>query len=70
MQIVAVLRCMGMQAKEAINIYLIQVGFFGLIGASIGCLLGVVIHLYLPEIAKSFIPFDICLLYTSPSPRD
>ena len=58
-QIVAVLRCMGMQAKEAINIYLIQVGFFGLIGASIGCLLGVVIHLYLPEIAKSFIPFDI-----------
>jgi putative ABC transport system permease protein len=58
-QIVAVLRCMGMQAKEAINIYLIQVGFFGLIGASIGCLLGVIIHLYLPEIAKSFIPFDI-----------
>ena len=58
-QIVAVLRCMGMQAKEAINIYLVQVSFFGLIGASIGCLLGVVIHLYLPEIAKSFIPFDI-----------
>jgi putative ABC transport system permease protein len=58
-QIVAVLRCMGMQARHAINIYLIQVGIFGFIGAVMGCLIGVAIHLFLPEIAKSFIPFEI-----------
>lgn len=58
-QAVAVLRCLGMKASQAINIYLLQVAFFGLIGSVIGCLLGVTIHLYLPEVTKSFIPIDI-----------
>ena len=58
-QSVAVLRCLGMKASQAIKIYLIQVAFFGLIGSIIGCVIGVVIHLYLPEVAKSFIPIEI-----------
>ncbi len=56
---VAVLRCLGMKASQAISIYLIQVAIFGLIGSVIGCIIGVVIHLYLPEITKAFIPIDI-----------
>lgn len=58
-QSVAVLRCLGMKANQAINIYLLQVAFFGLIGSIIGCVLGVIIHLYLPEVTKSFIPIEI-----------
>ncbi len=58
-QAVAVLRCLGMKASQAINIYLLQVAFFGLIGSVIGSIVGVVIHLYLPEITKAFIPIDI-----------
>ncbi|MEP5614057.1 MAG: FtsX-like permease family protein [Cyclobacteriaceae bacterium] len=58
-QAVSVLRCLGMKASQAINIYLLQVAFFGLIGSVIGCIIGVAIHLYLPEVTKSFIPIDI-----------
>lgn len=58
-QSVAILRCMGMKASQAINIYLIQVAFFGLIGSIVGCILGVIIHLYLPEVTKSFVPIEI-----------
>ncbi|MEQ9402425.1 MAG: FtsX-like permease family protein [Cyclobacteriaceae bacterium] len=58
-QAVAVLRCLGMKAHQAINIYLLQVAFFGLIGSVIGCIMGVIIHLYLPEVTKSFIPIEI-----------
>lgn len=58
-QAVAVLRCLGMKANQAINIYLIQVALFGLIGSIIGCIIGVAIHLYLPEVTKAFIPIDI-----------
>ncbi len=58
-QTVAVLRCLGMKAHQAINIYLIQVAAFGLIGAVIGCGIGVSIHLLLPVITQEFVPVDI-----------
>lgn len=58
-QTVAILRCMGMKARQAIDIYLIQVIIFGAIGAAIGCIGGLVIHLYLPVLAASFIPIDL-----------
>lgn len=58
-QSVAILRCLGMKASQAINIYLIQVSIFGLIGSLIGCLIGVTIHLALPEITKEFVPVSV-----------
>lgn len=58
-QSVAVLRCLGMKASQAISIYLIQVTGFGLVGATIGSLLGLGIHLYLPVIVQDFLPVDI-----------
>ncbi|MFT7275253.1 MAG: putative ABC transport system permease protein [Cyclobacteriaceae bacterium] len=58
-QTVAVLRCLGMKANQAILIFLYQVAGFGLIGSVIGSALGVLIHLYLPIVAAAFIPVDI-----------
>lgn len=58
-QSVAVLRCLGMKAKQAVAVYLIQVAVFGLIGALIGSVLGMGIHLYLPAIVKDFLPIDL-----------
>ncbi|MBV6645923.1 MAG: FtsX-like permease family protein [Cyclobacteriaceae bacterium] len=58
-QTVAILRCLGMKARQAIGIYLIQVALFGLIGAIVGSLIGMVIHLYLPEVAKDFVPVEL-----------
>lgn len=58
-QSVAVLRCLGMKASQAISIYLIQVTGFGVIGAALGSLLGMGIHLYLPVIVADFLPVDL-----------
>lgn len=62
-QSVAILRCLGMKASQAISIYLIQVTGFGFLGAILGSFLGLFIHLYLPEIVKDFVPIEI-----SPTP--
>lgn len=58
-QAVAVLRCLGMKARQAVGIYLIQVTLFGFIGALIGSVLGLVIHMYLPAVVKDFLPIDL-----------
>ena len=58
-QTVAILRCLGMKARQAVFIFIYQVAGFGLIGSLIGCILGVTIHLTLPKIAASFIPVTI-----------
>jgi putative ABC transport system permease protein len=56
---VAVLRCLGMKSRQAINIYLLQVGIFGFIGAFIGAAAGLGIHMYLPVVVQDFVPVDI-----------
>ena len=58
-QSVAVLRCLGMRSNQAVGVYLIQVTLFGFVGAFIGSLLGLVIHMYLPAIVKDFLPIDL-----------
>jgi len=57
--IVATLRCLGMKSNQAISIFLIQVGFFGLIGSVIGALAGIGIHMYFPVLVKDFIPVEL-----------
>ena len=57
--IVATLRCLGMKANQAISIFLIQVSIFGFIGSLFGSLIGVGLHVYLPELVKEFIPVDL-----------
>lgn len=58
-QSVAVLRCLGMKARQAVSVYLIQVTLFGFIGALIGSILGLAIHLYLPAVVQDFLPIDL-----------
>ncbi|WP_317127685.1 ABC transporter permease [Marinoscillum furvescens] len=57
--IVATLRCLGMKAHQAIQIFLLQVAIFGFIGAAFGALLGMSIHMYLPVLVSDFIPVEI-----------
>ncbi|MEQ9306873.1 MAG: FtsX-like permease family protein [Marinoscillum sp.] len=57
--IVATLRCLGMRSRQAISIFLIQVGIFGLIGSTLGSLIGIGFHIYLPILVKDFIPVDL-----------
>lgn len=57
--IVATLRCLGMKSSQAISIFLIQVAAFGFIGSIIGSLLGLALHLYLPELVRDFLPVEL-----------
>lgn len=56
---VAVLRCLGANAKQSFYIYLIQAGSMGLIGSLIGTLLGVTIQILLPRLFENIIPVDL-----------
>ncbi len=54
---IAVLRCLGASARTGFAIYLIQGVGLGLIGASLGALLGLAVQLVLPALLKDFLPF-------------
>lgn len=58
---IATLRCLGLKAKQAFLIYLIQVVFIGLIGAIAGSALGTLIQFALPAVLKDFIPVQITM---------
>ncbi len=56
---IAILRCLGVRASQAVFIYLIQIIGVGFIGAVAGAILGVVIQQFLPFILKDFLPIKI-----------
>ena len=58
---IATLRCLGLKAKQAFFIYLIQIIFIGLIGAVLGSALGTLIQFALPTILKDFLPVEISM---------
>ncbi|MBB2147786.1 FtsX-like permease family protein [Pedobacter sp. LMG 31462] len=58
---IATLRCLGLNAKEAFLIYLIQVGVIGLLGAIAGAFLGTVLQFLLPVVLKDFIPVELSM---------
>ncbi|WP_316748361.1 ABC transporter permease [Pedobacter gandavensis] len=58
---IATLRCLGLNAKEAFLIYLIQVGAIGLLGAITGAFLGTVLQFMLPLVLKDFIPVELSM---------
>ena len=66
-EIVATLRCLGISSSQAISIFLIQVSVFGLIGSLAGSLIGIALHVYLPEVLKDFVPFDFTPTISWPS---
>lgn len=58
---IATLRCLGLKAREAFLIYLIQIACLGLIGAVIGAALGTVTQFILPLVLGDFIPVELTL---------
>lgn len=58
---IATLRCLGLKAKHAFYIYLIQIIFIGLIGAIAGSALGTLIQFALPTVLKDFLPVVISI---------
>ena len=58
---IALLRCLGAQAKQAFLIYLIQIVGVGFIGSLIGAALGTIIQQLLPIVLKDFLPVAFTL---------
>jgi len=56
---IAILRCLGMQGRQAFLIYLIQVVGIGFIGSVLGAMLGSFIQQFLPAVFKDFLPVDV-----------
>jgi putative ABC transport system permease protein len=56
---IAVLRCLGADARQTFLIYLIQSTAMGLVGSMIGVIFGVAILLILPHVIGDFIPFEM-----------
>ena len=56
---IATLRCLGLKAREAFLIYLIQIISIGFIGALLGSVMGTVIQFALPIVLKDFIPVEL-----------
>jgi len=56
---IAIMRCLGVKAREAFLIYLIQIAGIGLIGSVIGSVLGSFVQHILPLVFKDFLPISI-----------
>ncbi len=64
---IATLRCLGLKARHAFFIYLIQLSFIGLIGAILGAVLGSLIQFLLPVVLKDFLPITINMQVSWPA---
>jgi putative ABC transport system permease protein len=58
---IATLRCLGLKARAAFLIYLIQISCIGLVGAVLGAVLGTGIQFLLPVVLKDFLPIEISM---------
>lgn len=56
---IAILRCLGVQSKQAFMIYLVQIASIGFAGSLVGALLGTLIQQFLPVVLKDIMPVEI-----------
>ena len=56
---IAIMRCLGVKAYEAFLIYLIQIIGIGLIGSTVGAVLGTFVQNILPLVFKDFLPMSV-----------
>jgi putative ABC transport system permease protein len=56
---VAILRCLGASANQAMNIFLVQIFIMGLTGSLIGAALGTMIQYVMPTVFADFLPFSV-----------
>lgn len=55
---IAILRCIGLKARQAFLIYLVQVLVIGLLGSVLGAGLGLVLQQLLPDVLKDILPLE------------
>ena len=58
---IATLRCLGMKAWDTFMIYLIQIVVMGIVGATLGSLLGTLLQFALPLVLKDFLPVELTM---------
>lgn len=58
---IAMLRCLGASSRTSFSIYLVQGISLGLIGATLGGLLGLGVQMALPVLLREFLPFSFDL---------
>jgi putative ABC transport system permease protein len=56
---IAILRCLGATSRQAFLIYLFQILAFGLMGATIGAMLGSGLQYWLPTLLKDILPVEV-----------
>ncbi len=56
---IAVLRCLGAAGRQTFQIYLLQAAALGVIGAGIGCAIGVGIQMLVPTLLADFLPIPV-----------
>lgn len=56
---IAILRCLGVKSGQAFIIFLIQIGVIGLVGSTLGALLGTFLQGLLPLLVEDFLPFEL-----------
>lgn len=58
---IAIFRCLGMKGGQAFSIYFLQIVLLGFFGALIGSGLGSTVQIYLPQIFKDFLPYEVVM---------
>lgn len=56
---IAIMRCLGVSAREAVTVFFIQTVALGLLGSLLGILLGHYLQQYIPFMLADFIPLNI-----------
>ncbi len=64
---IAMLRCLGATARQAFAIHLLQLQFFGILGAIAGSLLGVALPFLVPRVLGPFLPFSVEIQVSMPA---
>ncbi|HMB91377.1 MAG TPA: FtsX-like permease family protein [Rhodothermales bacterium] len=59
LETVAVLRCVGAKSGRTFWIYLHQATVMGIVGSVVGCLLGLGIQMFLPQVVADFLPVEV-----------
>ena len=56
---VAMLRCLGATSRQVLSLYVIQAAAMGLVGATAGAALGVLVQYGFPHVVGDFLPLDV-----------
>ena len=64
---VAILRTLGASGRQALLIYLLQTALMGLIGATVGAVLGSAVQLILPRVFGDFLPVTVQTTLSGPA---